>query len=85
MRRGFKIVTAVAAMSILALSPALGVVVERNPASQPNPFGPEACNTQPQGGALYLNSEVEPWLDVDPTSADDSDGPDFIGVYQQDR
>ena len=43
------------------------------------------CNTQPQTGTLYLNSEVEPWLDVDPTSADDSDGPDFIGVYQQDR
>jgi hypothetical protein len=42
-------------------------------------------HTQPQTGTLYLNSEVEPWLDVDPTSADDSDGPDFIGVYQQDR
>ena len=84
MRRGFKIVTAVAAMSTLGLTPALGAVVQRTQASDTSPFGPN-CNTQPQSGALYLNSEVEPWLDVDPTSANDEDGPDFIGVYQQDR
>jgi hypothetical protein len=50
-----------------------------------SPFRSGPCNTQPQGGTLYLNSEVEPWIDVDPTSANDADGPDFIGVYQQDR
>jgi hypothetical protein len=50
-----------------------------------SPFGPGACNTQPQSGTLYVGSEVEPWIDVDPTSAGDADGPDFIGVYQQDR
>ena len=85
MRRGFKIVTAVAAISTLGLTPALGAIQPRTPASGASPFGPAPCNTQPQTGTLYRNSEVEPWLDVDPTSADDSDGPDFIGVYQQDR
>ena len=53
-------------------------------ASDTSPFGTD-CNTQPRSGALYLDSEVEPWLDVDSTSASDEDGPDFIGVYQQDR
>ena len=86
MRRGFKIATAVAAISTLGLTPALGAIQQPPaPASGASPFGPAPCNTQPQTGTLYLNSEVEPWLDVDPTSADDSDGPDFIGVYQQDR
>lgn len=86
MRRGFKIATAAAAMSTLGLAPALGVIEQPpEPASGASPFGNGECNTQPQSGALYRNSEVEPWLDVDPTSADDADGPDFIGVYQQDR
>ena len=86
MRRGFKIATAVAAISTLGLTPALGAIQQPSvPASGDSAFGPAPCNKQPQTGTLYLNSEVEPWLDVDPTSADDSDGPDFIGVYQQDR
>jgi hypothetical protein len=85
MRRSIKIATAVAAMSTLGLTPALGAIEQRTLASGESPFGPGPCNTQPQTGTLYLNSEVEQWLDVDPTSADDADGPDFIGVYQQDR
>jgi hypothetical protein len=86
MRRGFKIASAVAAISTLGLTPALGAIQQPPaPASGASPFGRAPCNTQPQTGTLYLNSEVEPWLDVDPTSADDIDGPDFIGVYQQDR
>jgi hypothetical protein len=85
MRRGFKIATAAAAMSTLGLAPALGVIEQPNPATGASPFGNGECNTQPQGGALYRNSEVEPWLDVDPTSVNDANGPDFIGVYQQDR
>jgi hypothetical protein len=34
---------------------------------------------------VYVGSEVEPWIDVDPSSAGDADGPNLIGVYQQDR
>lgn len=59
-------------------------VDRRAPASGVSPFG-TACNTQPQNGPLFLNSEVEPWIDVDPTSAGDADGANLIGVYQQDR
>ena len=59
-------------------------VDRRTPASGASPF-PAICNTQPQNGALYVGSEVEPWIDVDPTSAGDADGPNLIGVYQQDR
>jgi hypothetical protein len=85
MRRGFKTATVTAALFTMSISPALGAVVDRTVASGVSPFGSGPCNTQPQGGTLYLNSEVEPWIDVDPTSAGDADGPDFIGVYQQDR
>jgi hypothetical protein len=82
MRRGLKIVTAVAAVSTLGLAPAAGAIQQRTLASGKSPFEAD-CNTQPQTGTLYLNSEVEPWLDVDPTSP--VNRPRFIGVYQQDR
>jgi hypothetical protein len=59
-------------------------VDRRTAASGASPF-PPVCNTQPQDGALFVGSEVEPWIDVDPTSAADADGPNLIGVYQQDR
>jgi hypothetical protein len=59
-------------------------VDRRTQASGASPF-PAICNTQPQNGAVYVGSEVEPWIDVDPTSAADADGPNLIGVYQQDR
>jgi hypothetical protein len=86
MRRSVKIASAVAAISTLGLTPALGAIQQSpTPASGKSPFGDAPCNTQPQTGTLYLDSEVEPYLDVDPTSVTDSDGPDFIGVYQQDR
>jgi hypothetical protein len=38
------------------------------------------CNGAPQGGTHYPDSEVEPWIDVDPTNPSR-----LIGVYQQDR
>jgi len=85
MRRSLKTATVAAALFTLGVTPALGAVVQRTVASGESPFGSGPCNTQPQNGTLYLNSEVEPWIDVDPTSAGDADGPDFIGVYQQDR
>ena len=69
----------------LGVVPALGAVGSRTLASGLSPFGSGPCNTQPQSGALYLHTEVEPWLDVDPTSAGDADGADLIGAYQQDR
>jgi hypothetical protein len=84
MRRSIKIATAVAAMSTLGLTPAFGVIEHQRAATGQSPFGEGQCNEQPQSGALYRDSEVEPWIDVDPTSTD-RDNPNFIGVYQQDR
>ncbi len=85
MRRSHKTATAVAILVTLGAPSAFGAVAQRTAASGPSPFGPGPCNTQPQAGTLYQASELEPWVDVDPTSAADADGPDLIGVYQQDR
>jgi len=85
MRR--RVLTAGAVATILTLgvvSAGDAAVDRRTAASGESPF-PAVCNTQPQNGALYVGSEVEPWIDVDPTSAGDADGPNLIGVYQQDR
>ena len=49
--------TAVAAISTLGLTPALGVIQQPpEPASGASPFGAADCNTQPQTGTLYLDS-----------------------------
>jgi hypothetical protein len=46
-----------------------------------SPFGSYAsCNSGPLDSVLYLNSEVEPWVAVNPTNSNN-----VIGVYQQDR
>jgi hypothetical protein len=40
-----------------------------------------------EGGTNFANSEVEPWVDVNPTDADDDEilGDNIVGYYQQDR
>ena len=46
-----------------------------------SPFGPlEDCGNFPSGGINFLNSEVEPWLDVNPTDRDN-----LVAFWQQDR
>lgn len=47
--------------------------------SGPSPFTP-GCNGAPQNGTNYPNSEVEPWVAVNPANPDN-----IIGVWQQDR
>ena len=84
MRRSVHTAIVAVTVSALGVAPALAAVNQRTAASGASPFA-AVCNTQPQAGTLYLASEVEPWLDVDPTSVGDADGPDLIGVYQQDR
>ena len=39
-----------------------------------------ADNVAGQTGQVFLNSEVEPWIDVNPT-----DGDNIVGIWQQDR
>ncbi len=48
-------------------------------ASDVSPFS-ATCDAAPITGALYINAEVEPRLDIDPRNPDH-----FIGVWQQDR
>ena len=85
MRRRLLAAGAIAVTFALGVASAGNAAVDRRTAaSGASPF-PPVCNTQPQSGAIFVGSEVEPWIDVDPTSAGDADGPNLIGVYQQDR
>jgi hypothetical protein len=77
-------ITVLGVASIVALAMAVGVsassffvgpIVQ---ASGTSPF-PAGCDPG-QDGINYLNSEVEPWLDVNPTNS-----MNMVGVWQQDR
>ena len=46
--------------------------------SGPSPFA--GCDISGQPGVNFLNSEVEPWVEVNPTNPDN-----IIAVWQQDR
>jgi hypothetical protein len=53
-----------------------------------SPFG--SCTVDDvsgQSGTVFLNSEVEPWIDVNPTDGDGDQIPadNFVGIFQQDR
>lgn len=62
-----------------AATPASAAVGPLSQASGLSPFAP-ACNGAPQNGTEYRNSEVEPWVDLNPVAPSR-----LIGVYQQDR
>ena len=73
--------TVLALASVTALQAAsftLGPLVQVSGAS---PLaGCTADNAAGQSGTVYMGSEVEPWIDVNPTNANN-----MIGVWQQDR
>lgn len=53
-----------------------------------SPFG--GCGLAGQSGTNYINSEVEPWIDVNPTDPDGlvglaQPGDNIVGSWQQDR
>lgn len=64
--------TTVGALSVWAAGPLVQ-------ASSSSPFSP-ACNGAPQSGVVYPNSEVEPWLAVNPANSSN-----IVGAWQQDR
>jgi hypothetical protein len=76
-----------AAIAILAGAPAMadrgvGPLVQ---ASDESPFGPlEACGNFPGEffgvGVNFVDSEVEPWVEVNPTGSDN-----IVAFWQQDR
>ena len=70
------------AAASLAIAPAGSAAVDPPVAvSGASPF-PPACNgaAAPQGSVEYRHTEVEPWIDVDPT-----DGSRLVAMWQQDR
>ena len=70
----------ICALASLALAaPATAAVGPPVQASGLSPFAAN-CHGAPQNGTLYLNSEVEPWVDVNPETPSN-----LIGVFQQDR
>jgi Neuraminidase (sialidase) len=72
-------VLAGSAVVMLVAGPAVAAVGPLSQASDLSPFA-LGCNGAPQSGTVFPNSEVEPWIDVNPTNTKN-----FIGVYQQDR
>jgi len=80
--RRIMLVLAGCALLSLSIAPALagpyttGTVEQ---VSSTSPFDPD-CGMTENGGTVFLNSEVEPWVDVSPVN------PDIIaGIWQQDR
>jgi hypothetical protein len=76
-----RLIAAAGAAAVLAFTAAAAsaTVDPLSPASGPSPF-PSSCNGAPQNGTIYRGSEVEPWVDIDPTNSQR-----LVGVYQQDR
>ena len=78
-------IATLAAAALLALVAAVGVSASTfvaDPLVQVSGASPFAgCTADARAaGTVYLNSEVEPWIDVNPTNADN-----LVGIWQQDR
>lgn len=69
-----------AALAALALAASASAAVD--PPVQASALSPFAanCHGAPQNGTIYANSELEPWIDLNPANPNQ-----LIGVYQQDR
>jgi BNR repeat-like domain len=77
-----RVTSGVVVLLVFAGAPAAFAVVDppaRASGGSPFPF-PTTCHGASQNGALYVGSEVEPWVDVNPTNT-----AQLVGVYQQDR
>jgi hypothetical protein len=81
--RGMFGLLAVAAVALAAAAPAGAGVFTRSPltvASVASPFAGCDITDLAAGGTNFLNAEVEPWVDVNPTNP-----ANLIAVWQQDR
>ena len=81
--RALASLTAVAAALVLGAGAAAGTYTAAplTNVSGPSPFGAFAsCNGGPLDAPLYVNSEVEPWIAVNPANTSN-----VIAVFQQDR
>jgi hypothetical protein len=78
-QRRAMIMTTAVLLATAVSTPASAVVAPLSQASSLSPFEAN-CNGAVQGGTTYPNSEVEPFVGVNPTNPQN-----LIGVYQQDR
>jgi len=82
--RALLVVTASLGLGLSAVAPATADILDRGPLVQvsgSSPFlGCTADGVGGQSGEVSLNSEVEPWIDVNPTNPDN-----IAGIWQQDR
>jgi len=82
MKRTSLLIATMALALALSAGVALAATISAAPlvlASGPSPFTP-GCNGAAQTGTPYLNSEVEPQVDVNPTNP-----LNIVGAWQQDR
>src|SRR4029453_10460097 len=82
----------VAVLTVAAVAPQAGALPAGNegPAVAVSGGSPIAgcLGDQPDSGTNFVNSEVEPWMAVNPTDGPDGDGivgDNLIGAWQQDR
>jgi hypothetical protein len=92
MHRALILVAAAALAAALVVAPEAGAVPAENvgPAVAASGASPIAgcLGDQANSGINFVNSEVEPWLAVNPSDGPDNDGilgDNLIGAYQQDR
>lgn len=72
-------VVLVGLVSLVGALPATAEVAPLAQASGPSPFS-AGCHGAAQSGTVYPDTEVEPWIEVNPANTANA-----IGVYQQDR
>lgn len=82
--RRFSVLGPLLVVAALALNPAWAANFTAGPLVQVSGTSPfAACtadNVAAQSGVNFLHSEVEPWIDVNPTKANN-----LVGIFQQDR
>jgi hypothetical protein len=85
MRRcGFLVFTASLGLGIATVAPATADSLDKGPLVQVSGTSAfQDCTVDgvaDQSGTVFLDSEVEPWIDVNPTDPDN-----IVGIWQQDR
>ena len=82
--RAVLVVTASLAIGLATVAPATAHSPAKGPLVQVSGtsafLGCTADGVADQSGTVFLNSEVEPWIDVNPTDPDN-----IAGIWQQDR
>jgi len=72
-------ISPIALVVLAAMAPSAAAATLREKLSGPSPFTPQ-CSGPEQGGLLYPNAEVEPWVAANPATRRN-----LVAVWQQDR